>query len=127
LGQGMKVMGRWEEARECWELALMVEPSHVIAMGHLAAYYGDAGQVDECIAMFDRILEIQPDQLMAAQSRLFAINLSASWTTEDIFREHISWGQKFSSQLREKPENVPFSLHTIDRHRDRHLRIGMYQ
>lgn len=65
LGQVMFALKRRAEAIECFEHALMLDPTHTDAMNNLANLI-KARDLDRAIALYRRVLELQPDASHAA-------------------------------------------------------------
>ncbi|KAA8498090.1 putative UDP-N-acetylglucosamine--peptide N-acetylglucosaminyltransferase [Porphyridium purpureum] len=79
--------------------ALNQHPSYAEAQNNLGVLFREEGDILRAISCYDRCLELEPSNDMAAQNRLHALNYVEGLSTNDIFKEHESWGRRFQERV----------------------------
>ncbi|MBI5146721.1 MAG: tetratricopeptide repeat protein [Thaumarchaeota archaeon] len=64
-GDGLKNLGKYDEAIKCYDLALELVPNHVDTLYKKAYSLSNLGKQNEAIKCYDLILEIKPDAINA--------------------------------------------------------------
>ena len=59
-----KVQGRWEEARTSFEKAVNLDPRNSELLEELARFYGNLRRYRDADRIWDRVIELEPDQLI---------------------------------------------------------------
>lgn len=93
FGLTLSLMGRMGEALGCHERALAIDPK--LSYGHYGraqALY-QSHRVVEAVEAYDRFLAAEPDHMEARSYRLFALNYLDSISKEELFREHVAFGE----------------------------------
>jgi predicted O-linked N-acetylglucosamine transferase (SPINDLY family) len=108
---------RFEEAREYLHRALELNPRHWIALGNQAVLYERGGQPLEAVDCYRRALALQQHNIPLHSFLLFCMNYPAL-PAEEVFAEHVRWGQQHADPLRSS------IMHANDRTPSRRLLIG---
>ena len=92
-GLTLSLAGRQAEALICHERAIKADPTY--AKGHYgrAQVLHQMHRISDAIAAYDRFLEFEPGNLEARSYRLFALNHLDDLTPEELFAEHVAFGQ----------------------------------
>ncbi|MGZ5817241.1 MAG: O-linked N-acetylglucosamine transferase family protein [Burkholderiaceae bacterium] len=106
--------GRLHEASALLKTALIRKPDFPEALNNLGTLYKDLGQLDEAITCLRRAVQLKPDYDAACSNLLFALNYAPGLSLDDVYREHLQFGQRGAAQAR--PGKVP--------HPARKLKIG---
>ncbi len=116
-GLTLSLTGRYADALRCHEKAIAANP------GYTKGYYGRAQalhqlhRMAEAIAAYDRFLELEPASHEARGFRLFALNHVDQLSREQLFAEHVKYGEAVGRPL------VPEFPH--DPAPERRLRVGI--
>lgn len=119
LADILTVMGSTDEAEECHLRILQLTPNSEEAHFKYGNFLVSLGRIDEAIAGLRRALEINPELMCAHSNLLFALNYSADYAPEAIFREHLEWGRRHAAPLMRS-----IGPHRNPRVPDRSLKIG---
>ena len=78
-GYSLSSLGRETEAMACYERALEIDPSHVLAWNNKGAGLMELGRKEEAFACFDRALEIDPREPLAWSNKGSAFITLGRW------------------------------------------------
>ena len=122
LGAALMEQGALEEALLCFDKALLLEPGDKegplkqlhrnIGVTHYAA-----GHSIQAVEWFRKAIKLPPDTAGAFSDLLFILNHLQQDSPEELFAEHLRFGQRFDRLL----EKIP---HPNDPAPDRRLRVG---
>jgi tetratricopeptide (TPR) repeat protein len=73
-GVSLDSIGNFDEAIDCYDRALEINPYFVDALYNKGKYLSNDGNYVEAIGCYDRALKIKPDYALAQQNRLMAQN-----------------------------------------------------
>lgn len=115
----LTALGQADEAERCYQRILQLTPNSEEAHFKYGNFLVLLGRIDEAIANLRRAIEINPELMSAYSNLLFAMNYSADYAPEAIFREHLEWDRRYAAPL----------LRSVGSHRNlrvagRKLRIG---
>jgi len=126
LAWALQELRRWSEAAGHYAEALALDqgahslqPESAKAHNNLANCYNQLGRMDEAIAHYRTLYQIAPDYPDALTSVLANLNYDAKATPQQVFDEHLAWGQSVAAPL--YPQAVDFA-NTPDPQRP--LRVG---
>ncbi len=95
------------------------QPNHVEAIVNLGVIMVEIARLDDAITLFDRALEIEPDNAFAQSNRLFATLYHPRYTAEMIATEHREWGHRTAAGFANGVQDYQNA-----RVPDRRLRVG---
>ena len=84
-GVGLIGEGRLEEALECFEEVLRIDPGHVNALLRLASVLFLLGRGDEALEALDRVVEIDEGNEEARLMRVFMLGELERWEELEEF------------------------------------------
>lgn len=117
LGLAYQATGRIEAAREHFEKAGELQPKLGGPLASLAVLYGIQGCPEPALALFRKALTINENPIWRS-AYLFFLQYSDRLSAADIYREHVSWGERHVVAA----ESRPRFANTTDPQRK--LRIG---
>jgi protein O-GlcNAc transferase len=115
----LTALGQVDEAEECYQRILQLTPGSEEAHFKYGNFLVLLGRIDEAIANLRRAIEINPELMSAHSNLLFAMNYSADYSPEALFREHLEWDRRHAAPLSREA-----SPHRNSRAAGRKLRIG---
>lgn len=115
----LTALGQIDEAEECYLRILQLTPDSEEAHFKYGNFLVLLGRIDEAIENLRRAIAINPELMSAYSNLLFALNYSADYTPEAIFREHIEWDRCYAAPLMRS-----IGPHRNPRVPDRSLKIG---
>lgn len=116
-GLTLSLYGRVGDALRCHDRALQVDPNYAKAHFGRAQVLQQSHRAREAVEAYDRFLERDPRNIDAHGYRLFALNHVDTASREEVFREHVAFGQRLGEFA------VPDFPH--DRSPDRRLRVAI--
>lgn len=119
LGDLLALADRVDEAEECYRAALELEPERAEAHYNYGNLLHRTGRIGEAIERYRRALELKPDFARAHSNLVYALNFSAAYSPEAIWREHREWARRHAARFAREIRPHPNSLRT-----DRVLRVG---
>ncbi|MEO6875489.1 MAG: tetratricopeptide repeat protein [Opitutaceae bacterium] len=93
LGQALLFVGRPGEALACQQQAIAAEPGFAQAQFGRALALQQCHRIPEAVEAFDAALRAEPDNHTARSYRLMALNYLDDRTREDLYAEHVQFGQ----------------------------------
>lgn len=115
----LTALGQVDEAEECYRRILQLTPNSEEAHFKYGNFLVLLGRIDEAIANLRRAIEINPELMSAHSNLLFAMNYSADYSPEVLFREHLEWDGRYAAPLLRAA-----GPHRNSRTAGRKLRIG---
>lgn len=100
LGGTLKEIGDIEGALQCYNQALALNADIAEIHCNLGAVLHDLGRFSEARASFHQALAINPDLVDAHSNLLFQLSHEETLGPEELFREHLAFGNKFEGSLR---------------------------
>lgn len=119
LGIVFRELGRHDQARVCFEKALTLKPDFSKAQNNLGTLALDRGDQEAAYACFWKALHLDPAYAEAHSNFLFAAQYDPSYSSANLFAEHVRFGERF-----EKPLRPQWPVHKNLRQAGRRLRIG---
>jgi len=116
-GLTLSLAGRQSEALVCHERAIKADSTYA------KGYYGRAQvlhqmhRIADAIVAYDQFLEREPGNLEARSYRLYALNHLEGLTPEELFAEHVAYGQTVGRNAAPNFGNTPDP--------DRRLRVAI--
>ena len=83
MGNTFKEMQRHQEAIQCYQNAITINPNFADAYSNLASLHKDVGNTAEAITYFDFALRIRPQFPEAYCSRAHCLQYVCDWTDYD--------------------------------------------
>ncbi len=117
LGAAYIQDARWGEAEQACTKALELDPNLTVAMFNMAMCQAVNGDYRASIALYRRMLELEPDYLVARGNLIFCIDLMEETTPEEALAERIAWRTAW-------PEKASYGFEHLNRDPDRPLRVG---
>ncbi|MCA9185759.1 MAG: tetratricopeptide repeat protein [Planctomycetales bacterium] len=118
LGNSLRMMGKSNDASVAFQRAVDIDPKHALAWACLGVTRQDVGQFDEAVRCLAHALKLNPQDRVIGSSVLFALNLSSQISRQQLFSQHVAWGQRHRVAT---ANQISF---TQPPDRDRRLRIG---
>ena len=97
FGLTLSLSGRIAEALTCHERALVADPSYAMARFGRAQALHQAHRIPEAVADYATFLKLQPKYHEARSYLLFALHNLAELSREELFAEHVAFGQAVSA------------------------------
>jgi protein O-GlcNAc transferase len=119
LANNLREQGRLGEAEAGFRHALRLQPEMAMALLNLGVTLSDLGRPSEAEDSCRQALAIQPDYHLAHSNLLFWITHNQSIDAQDLFAEHLRFGERLESRMR--PHRTP---HGNPKDRNRSLQIG---
>jgi predicted O-linked N-acetylglucosamine transferase (SPINDLY family) len=119
LGGAMLLQGNFDAAITALNQALALHTDDADVHCQLASAFKSIGDIEQAISHFDRVLKIQPNHLLAADSRLFTLNFRHGADPQTILAEHKSWNDRFAKPIPRITHRQP-----TDASPNRLLRVG---
>ena len=96
LGLGLLCRERrmTQEARRCFEQAVLLRPDDPFLRSNLAVILGDSGRISESIEHFEAVLESHPQTMTAHSNLLMMLHYDPSGTPDRLRDEHRRWAQR---------------------------------
>ncbi len=92
-GFTLRLLGRHEEALTCHQRALDLDPKFAPARFGRAQSLQQLHRLRESVAEYEAFLTLQPQSLEARSNRLFALHNLEEISREQLFAEHVAYGQ----------------------------------
>ena len=118
LGGVLRGLGQLEASEQACRAALKIQPDYAKAHNNLGTCLISQCRLPEAADAFRKALLHQPDDAMAHSNLLGAMLLDTDYTPEEIFSQHVHWGDRHGFPA------DPLPPCTSDRSPDRPLRIG---
>ena len=119
LGAILTRMGRLPEAEASCQRALELDDQYVVGFCNLANAQLDQGLVDKAESNYRKALKIRPTHNDSHSNLLFCLSHNSNKNTQALFEEHLLFGERFESPLKDK-----WPIHQNSRQPDRTLQIG---
>lgn len=119
LGSVLRFNRKLIESEECCRLALKAEPNYTNAHIALGNALELQNRLPEAQASYKAALAITPDMADLHTDLLHLLSLDAGVEPQQLFAEHLAFGQQFETPLR---ANWP--IHSNSKDPARHLQIG---
>lgn len=116
LGITCQERNRFREGHDALRRALNLEPTHANAWCCTGKLHLAEANIDDAIKCFQTAYELDPTHSPAANTFLFALNLSAKLSRAEVREQHIKWANKQPRRPSVSFANCP--------DRSRRLRIG---
>ncbi|MCC2970786.1 tetratricopeptide repeat protein [Massilia sp. IC2-476] len=100
LAATLQEMGRPTEAHAAASAALAIDPDDTGALASIAVILDNLGRAEEAIAAYRRVLAREPDHSNAYGNLLFCMSHTEGVTPEELFAEHVRFGQNFASRFK---------------------------
>jgi predicted O-linked N-acetylglucosamine transferase (SPINDLY family) len=117
FGLTYSLLGYPEKALPCHDRALELDPRSTPARSGRAQTLHQLQRLPEAIAEYDRVLEAAPDSFHIRSCRLYAMHHVHGISREQLFREHVTYGQLLGEGPAPSLPNRPV--------RDRRLRLAV--
>jgi protein O-GlcNAc transferase len=118
LGSALLDDGQISEGEAALRTALQLRPEYAAAHHNLGRAYRAQARIPEAITEYRAALSAKPDA-GTHSNLLYALNLCAGLSPEDVFAEHVEWGRRYAEPLRGSIQSLP-----NDRSPERRLRVG---
>lgn len=118
LGVLLQVVGRMEEGIACFQRVAQLKPNCADVYNDLGNIQRDSGRHEEAKISYRRALELDPGHATAHSNLIFALDLVADISIEEMQEERRKWGEMHAAHLL---HDVP---HANIPDPDRRLRIG---
>jgi protein O-GlcNAc transferase len=118
LGSALLDDGRISEGEAALREALRLRPEYAAAHHNFGRAHRAQARMPEAIAEYRAALRVKPDA-GTHSNLLYALNLCAGLSPEDIFAEHVEWARRYAEPLRGSIQALP-----NDRSPERRLRVG---
>lgn len=119
LGYVLTDLRKPEEAEITLTRAINLKPDYSEAYLNRACVYKILGRIGESIADSETSIRLNPDSLLAYTNLLYVMNCSDSFTAQDIFEKHVSFGRLCQSRFNAEISHASNTVYTHKR-----LRIG---
>ncbi len=121
LGLALSAIGRRSEARTSVEHALSLQGDLDEGYRFLADIACEEGRTEESIALLEKVVERDPNNVSACSTLLFLRAQAPTCSVRELFLEHVSFGELLDRQL------GPFRLPSAGLAQDAqgHLRVGL--
>lgn len=119
LGNVLQVLGRHDEAIECYEAALVLQPASAEVFSNLGGAYLCRGELEAAIASYMRALEHKPDYLHAFGNMLLALNYHPDHTAKEVYSVYQTYNERFAVPLQHE-----WVRHNNSRDPHRRLKVG---
>jgi len=100
LGYVLKDLGLPDLAEASLLRALALRPDYFSALGNLASLYQDQNRHSEAIAAYRQAMALQPGVASMHSNLLFCLLLDSDTDPQQMFAEHLAFGDKFEAPLR---------------------------
>lgn len=100
IGVVYTVQGKMEEAFASLKSAIVENPFYGEAYNNLGVLYRDEGLMKEAIEAYEKCIQLNPLSRNASQNKLLAINYISDYPLEDLYKNHVQWGQQFQRQFK---------------------------
>ena len=117
LGTVLSSQGLLDESLVCFHKALELAPELMTVHRYLGATLYLKGDSEESVKLLRKALAMQPDCADAFSDLLFVLNHLRQMTPEELFAEHLRFGERFNGLL----EPIP---HSNSPEPERRLRVG---
>jgi protein O-GlcNAc transferase len=118
LGEIYRLQKRMTLASECFRTCIALDPTVAGAHSNLANILQSRGDVPGAIVEYRKAIALDPKLAIAHSNLLLTMHFDPSNTPEEIFAEHLRWGEAHGRPAVDLPE-----LPMIDRS-PRRLRVG---
>ncbi len=119
LGNALQELGRLDEAVDCFRRALELAPHNAETHNSLGVTLQLRGQLSAAIAAHREAVRLDPGHSRRHSSLVYTLNRDPAITAEELFAEHLAWGQRHAeplTRLAPPPQN--------DASPQRRLRVG---
>lgn len=117
FGLTYSLLGYPEKALPCHDRALALDPASVGARSGRAQTLHQLQRLPEAIAEYERVLSVVPGSSHIRSCRLFAMHHVQGPSREQLFAEHVTYGQMLGADPKPSFSNPPT--------RDRRLRLAI--
>jgi protein O-GlcNAc transferase len=119
LGSIFRYTGQLEEALAYYQKAIEINPEFTEVYLNVGNVCQDKGQIAEAEKYYRKAIQIKPDFVLCYSNLLFALNYDSRHDVKTVFKEHISFAEKYAEPLYPKTY-----LHTNDRSPNRRIKIA---
>ncbi len=121
LGNTLRDLGQLDEAEACCRRMLQRRPDSPSALSNLGLVLVNAGRREEAVDCFREALRLAPDNAALHGNYLHFLTLTESAEREagTLFAEHVRFGERFETPLRDQ-----WPKHAQSRDPERRLKIG---
>ena len=118
LGVVLQGVGRMDEGVACYQRVVQINPGSADAYNNLGNALRDSGKLEEAKAVYRQALELDPGHAEAHSNLIFALDLAAGISIEEMQYERRRWGRMHAAHLLGSAihQNIPDAT--------RRLRIG---
>lgn len=121
LGILRKRFMRFSEALDCFKKVILIKPTYIDVLGHLATIYISQGLHDLAIPFLKKALELKPDSLFGQSGLIFSKHYKSGSTQKVIFEESLAW----EAMAKEINKTRQFTHLNVKADPERYLRIGL--
>jgi len=114
-------LGRLEAAAEVLRAALAIQPADATAHANLASVLREQGEGAASLEQLSVARDLAPQAPDIGSSYLLTRQADPTWTPQQAFLDHRSWGRRFADPLDPGPRG---SFGARDADPDRRLRVG---
>lgn len=119
LGNLFKRLCQFDKVKDCYQLALDIDPSFEDAYNGLGVTLVAEGKIDEGLEYYRKLLKINPNYVIAYDNLLMALNYHSNLTSEEVYKEHLEYGNRYGF-----PFKSFIQPHTNSLISNRPIRIG---
>lgn len=120
MGLAFRQLGKLREARVSLETSVRQQPNDIDALCDLGNVSREMGDLTAAIHTARRASEVTPHSAGAHSLLLFCLSHSASISAQDLYLEHLRFGEKF-----EKGRDYSTITHANTKTADRVLKVGV--
>ena len=119
LGTALAEQDKLDQAIACYLKAISLKPDLDAAHNNLANVFKQQGNLKKAITSYQKALSLNPADAKNHSNLLLALNYSADFSQEDIFKESVKWAEEHAGKISRTAGNF---LNTIEK--EKKLRIG---
>ena len=93
LSRMMRTAGWFKQAEVVARDILKFHPTNVSAYKELASILVASGKADEAVSVFEKGIEVKPDDLFIRSQLLMAMNYSTAYSQSCIYQKSLEWAQ----------------------------------
>jgi predicted O-linked N-acetylglucosamine transferase (SPINDLY family) len=102
LGAAWDILGKPWESANATKKALEINPKNAPAWTNLGNAYKNSGEQEKAIDAYKQAIKYDPGNLALWSNLLFGINYSEKKSVEEIYEEHLKFGEHFNKIIKEK-------------------------
>lgn len=108
-------------AERCVDQVLRLEPANVVALKNKSVYLSERGHTEQALALLEKVVHKNPDDLSTGSNYLYNLSLSESVTPQALYEAHRRYGMQVARYV--KKSGVKFKHNNV-RDPERPLNIG---